>query len=275
MVLSLCVPVNATEPDLTFVPEAFTQEELLAMDPELDSDGDGLEDVIELVYEFNRFNPDTDGDGVTDYTEFCITCTDPLVPDGDTDTDGDGLTNAEESIYGTNPDDLDSDNDNLGDYAEIMELDTDPLVKNNTADDIVEQTELGSPSMIQIVPDASVVEPAAEIVGPGTGGGAAYSGTLYTKHDNTTYSSPVSYVMNFNTFFGNNTLYSQPLATVSSLLATIAYDDNYLNITSGGTMTSSAANAVWDWMDFTDLITRIILTTCTTAIRISMFLKCL
>lgn len=122
--------VRAEEQNPYVPEETFTREELLAMDPGLDSDGDGLSDVIELVYGFNRHDADTDGDAVTDYTEFCITYTDVLVPDGQIDTDGDGLTNAEEAVYGTSPDDLDTDNDNLGDYEEIMVLHTDPLVKN-------------------------------------------------------------------------------------------------------------------------------------------------
>ena len=51
MTATLCAPVTAVETESTFVPETFTREELLAMDPELDSDGDGLVDVIELVYD--------------------------------------------------------------------------------------------------------------------------------------------------------------------------------------------------------------------------------
>ena len=126
----------------TFVPEDYTYEELMAMDPYLDSDSDGLEDVIELVYQFNRYSADTDGDGVSDYTEFCITCTDVLVPDGDIDTDGDGLTNAEEAVYGTNPDDLDSDNDTLADDYEIFVLGTDPTSKDTDGDGVQDHVEL-------------------------------------------------------------------------------------------------------------------------------------
>ena len=49
---------SASQPTIVeekvFEPEHFTYEELLSMDQELDSDGDGLVDVIELVYGFNR-----------------------------------------------------------------------------------------------------------------------------------------------------------------------------------------------------------------------------
>ena len=131
ILLAFFVPAAAEEQ-----PETFTHEELLAMDPELDTDGDGLSDAIEIVYEIDRFNADTDDDGVSDYTEFCITCTDVLVPDGDVDTDGDGLTNAQEGTYDTNPNDLDSDNDNLGDYDEIVIHLTDPLSKDSDGDGV-------------------------------------------------------------------------------------------------------------------------------------------
>ena len=37
----------------------------------LDSDGDGLTDAFEnLVSHTDRFNPDTDGDGISDYDEY-------------------------------------------------------------------------------------------------------------------------------------------------------------------------------------------------------------
>lgn len=249
MAVSLCVPVSAAEEETeaAFVPEEYTTEELLAMDQELDSDGDGLVDVIELVYEFNRYSPDTDGDGVTDYTEFCITCTDPLVPDGQIDTDGDGLTNAEEAVYGTNPDDLDTDNDTYGDYAEIIELGTDPLVKNNTA---ASATVVTPSSPITAVPDDSTLNPAADIVGPGTGGTSAYSGTLYTKYDGTTYTSSVSYTFNTNWFFDDNLTYNSQLAVVSSLLSAIAYDNNRLVVPYTDMASSTNATAIWDWMDY-------------------------
>ena len=237
MTTTLCAPIAAVETESTFVPETFTREELLAMDPELDSDGDGLVDVIELVYEMNRYHPDTDGDGVSDYTEFCVTCTDPLTPDGHLDTDGDGLTNAQEAIYRTNPDDLDTDNDNLGDYDEIMFYHTDPLVKdNNTL--------------------SSRARPNIEQVGGGVGTITyQYSGTLHTPKTRNQYGivtdyyeSDVSYNLNFNWFFANNTDYNQDLAITSSLLAAIAYKDNYLD--NVGATEDYADYAVYQWYQY-------------------------
>ena len=234
MTATLCAPVTAVETESPFVPETFTREELLAMDPELDSDNDGLVDVIELVYEMNRYDADTDGDGVSDYTEFCVTCTDPLTPDGHLDTDGDGLTNAQEAIYGTNPDDLDTDNDNLGDYAEIMTYHTDPLVKDNNT--------LASRARPNIQP----------VPGDGGGGFTRFSSTLNTSYETIDgyeiLHSPVSYDFETSWFFANNKTYNQELAITSSLLATIAYDDNYLS--NVGTTYATSTNAVEDWFDY-------------------------
>ena len=58
------------------------------------------------------YNPDTDGDGLTDGEEVLKFHTDPLNPD----TDGDGLSDAAEAnVTGTSPTDPDSDGDGLPD----------------------------------------------------------------------------------------------------------------------------------------------------------------
>lgn len=279
MVLILCAPMTNAED------ETFTQDELLAMDPALDSDGDGIVDVIEIVYGFDRFDADSDSDGVTDYVEFCITCTQVLVPDGDIDTDGDGLTNAEECTYGTNADDQDSDNDKLGDYQEIHEFGTNPTVNDTDGDGVLDGIEVSlnlSPLVVMtdgitldserseyttnidehisfapVANDPSSrmsyfsIGPEIDIVDPGQGGSAiVYSGELRTSYDGISYKSNVSYRLNPSWFFEDNTVYKPHLAVVSSLLATIAYDNNYLNITGGGSMTSSTSTAVKDWLRF-------------------------
>lgn len=73
-----------------------------------------------------------------------------------------------------------------------------------------------------------------------------FGGTLYTNYATTS----VSYTMDYRWFFGNNTSYRNDLAVVSSLLSTIAYKDNKMDITSGGTKTMTAESAVSDWMYF-------------------------
>ncbi|WP_207205306.1 hypothetical protein, partial [Methanolobus psychrotolerans] len=68
---------------------------------EVDSDGDGIDDLTENEYGTEPLNPDTDGDKLSDGEEFGIG-TDPLLKD----TDGDGYD----------------------DYVEYHDADHDPLV---------------------------------------------------------------------------------------------------------------------------------------------------
>jgi hypothetical protein len=65
----------------------------VAIDPTLDTDGDGLTDVEELdVYGTNPNNYDTDADTVSDYLEAKDGYSDPFDPD----TDGDGYDDSEQ-----------------------------------------------------------------------------------------------------------------------------------------------------------------------------------
>ena len=55
---------------------------VLYSDPTLiDSDGDGLADPVEIEWQTDRFNPDTDGDGHSDFFEVIRLHTDPHNPD--------------------------------------------------------------------------------------------------------------------------------------------------------------------------------------------------
>ncbi len=66
----------------------------------LDTDQDGLLDVEECAIGTAIDNPDSDGDGLTDYDEVRVYGLDPLL----TDTDGDGISDADEVlVYHTNP----------------------------------------------------------------------------------------------------------------------------------------------------------------------------
>lgn len=108
----------------------------------LDSDSDGLPDIYENMIGTDLNNPDTDGDGLTDYQEVYITGTNPTkydsvtegVSDADADSDSDGLTNAQEIELGTDPRNDDTDNDGLSDYDEINIYGTDPLVPDTDGD---------------------------------------------------------------------------------------------------------------------------------------------
>jgi outer membrane protein OmpA-like peptidoglycan-associated protein len=70
-----------------------------------------------LSHGTDPLNPDTDGDGLTDYEEIYVHGTDPLNPD----TDGDGISDGDEvHIYGTSPLHPDSDGDGLTDCQELL-----------------------------------------------------------------------------------------------------------------------------------------------------------
>lgn len=80
-----------------------------------DSDGDGLNDDVELSGGTNPRLADTDGDGLTDGDER-RRGTNPV----DSDTDSDGLSDGSEVlVHGTDPFDADTDDDELRDGIEI------------------------------------------------------------------------------------------------------------------------------------------------------------
>ncbi len=94
--------------------------------PRPDSDGDGLDDQLELLHGLDPSRADSDGDGFRDGIEWRVpTHLDPLVFDpgceGEPkDTDRDGLFDCEETIVGTLPREPDSDGDHLLDLDEVM-----------------------------------------------------------------------------------------------------------------------------------------------------------
>lgn len=84
----------------------------------IDADGDGLTNEEEETWGSDPFAEDTDGDGYLDETEVV----NGYNPDGTgkLDSDGDGLTDySEVTVYGSNPSDTDSDNDGYLDGVEI------------------------------------------------------------------------------------------------------------------------------------------------------------
>lgn len=92
-----------------------------------DNDNDGLLNYQEVYFKTDPNNPDTDGDGLTDFDEIVITKTDPLkedtddngVLDCDEDFDRDGLINIDELLNNADPYNEDTDFDGLNDNEEL------------------------------------------------------------------------------------------------------------------------------------------------------------
>ncbi len=106
-----------------------------------DTDGDGIEDGIEIFYlRSDPKNADTDGDGFDDGMEVFWLNTDPLTWDEDADFDEDGLSNKEEIRKGTNAYLPDSDFDGITDRD-----DAEPLVYSNSGKEVeyITHIELG------------------------------------------------------------------------------------------------------------------------------------
>ncbi|MCA9244423.1 MAG: IPT/TIG domain-containing protein [Phycisphaerales bacterium] len=122
---------------------------------QIDSDGDGAADWFEMagwtvtvelvggstnVYHVTSdpFNPDTDGDGVTDAQENAASL-DPR----SSDTDVDGLFDLEERVeWRSSPSDQDTDDDGLSDAMEVTEFKTSPILADTDGDQFDDRDEL-------------------------------------------------------------------------------------------------------------------------------------
>ena len=102
-----------------------------------DSDNDGLQDIEEVELGTDPFNPDSDGDSLTDGDEVRNRKTNPLNPD----TDADGLRDGEEVTRGTDPLKTDTDGDFLGDGDEVNRG-TDPLKPDTDNDGLADGDEV-------------------------------------------------------------------------------------------------------------------------------------
>jgi len=118
---------------------------------DLDDDGDGLSDILEVEKNTNPLLSDTDGDGVNDLddafpidaNETLDTDSDGLGNNADLDDDGDGLSDADEAIKGSNPLLSDTDDDGVNDLTdsfpnddtETLDSDSDGTGNNADLDD--------------------------------------------------------------------------------------------------------------------------------------------
>ena len=120
--------------------EGEPQEEPEPIDPEADTDNDGIKDIDEIeLFGTDPENADTDGDGLSDYDELHDLGTNPLDPD----TDGDGLSDGDEkNVYGTDPKSSDTDADGISDGDEKNKCGTDPLNPDTDGDGVADGDEL-------------------------------------------------------------------------------------------------------------------------------------
>lgn len=95
------------------------------LDPDVDTDNDGLTNLQEYLLGTDAMKPDSDGDGMPDGWETANELN-PLRNDAQEDADNDGLLNVEEYEAGTDPHNIDTDGDGRSDYWEAHESFSDP-----------------------------------------------------------------------------------------------------------------------------------------------------
>ncbi|HRE89553.1 MAG TPA: hypothetical protein PK095_10465 [Myxococcota bacterium] len=100
--------------------------EVAALDPRLDTDGDGLMDVDELVGWLIRVDETGRPQGILERRVF----SDPDMAD----TDGDGVLDGVERMVGSDPDSTDTDGDGLSDYDEVYRWGTGPASVDSDGD---------------------------------------------------------------------------------------------------------------------------------------------
>ena len=106
-----------------------------------DADGDKLLAYYEGIFGTDPENPDTDGDGLSDYNEMYVYLTEPTradsdgngIADPDDDRDKDGLSLSREIELGTNPLKPDTDGDGVSDGDEVT-AGSDPLKTDSDGD---------------------------------------------------------------------------------------------------------------------------------------------
>ena len=110
---------------LTSLPDTL----VIEVEPGADDDNDGLNNTLELRFDTDPNNADTDNDGLLDGEEVKKYRTDPNTADSDADS----LSDYDEvNTYKTNPNNEDSDGDGWSDYMEVTELNSNPNSRLST-----------------------------------------------------------------------------------------------------------------------------------------------
>lgn len=105
-------------------------------DGEVDSDGDGILNIVEVELGINPLSADTDEDGISDGDEINQYGTNPIL----IDTDFDGVEDFHELILGFEPLKKDSDDDGIEDGDTLLSQETEAVFDNNEYVDRVRVT---------------------------------------------------------------------------------------------------------------------------------------
>ncbi|MBR5936706.1 MAG: cellulose binding domain-containing protein [Clostridiales bacterium] len=141
---SICCAYNLTEDDdHNGIADYLDYIDMLKGNLDIDSDGDGIPDSVEIQIGSDPYSKDSDNDGVDDSIEIAMGL-DPMLPDSDgngipdsqEDSDSDGLSLEEELQRGTKPWIADSDSDGLSDGEEVYTIGSDPLLSDSDSDGI-------------------------------------------------------------------------------------------------------------------------------------------
>jgi hypothetical protein len=133
--IQVIIDVSNNSASERFLFDNLIVEGVSLIDPDIDTDGDGLTDLVEIQ---NGLDPDNgadamedlDNDGLSNLEEFAAGTRFTLA-----DSDNDGLSDgAEVTTHETNPLDADSDNDSLSDGEELITYETNPKNRDTDGD---------------------------------------------------------------------------------------------------------------------------------------------
>lgn len=146
--------IHHRDTDRDTLPDAWEYQyfgDLISADQTTDSDSDGIPDVTEYMFGTNPTNPDSDGDGLSDYDEVYVYGTSPT----STDSDGDTLSDGYELSVGYDPMNDDDDSDGVPTGVEVTwdgvagylaGLDLNPMLTDSDWDGVTDLMEIAAGS---------------------------------------------------------------------------------------------------------------------------------